>query len=83
MVAVFAHKRLPKAEDEARSEANDVLDGGAVLFGSSTQISGEEWQSFPDGTGAAYMFEFDGAAWVEQTRLVSPDPLPGELDRFD
>ncbi len=32
-------------------EAGDILDGGAVLFGSSTQIEGEEWQSFPDGMG--------------------------------
>lgn len=32
-------------------EALDILDGGAVLFGSSTQIVGEEWQSFPDGMG--------------------------------
>ena len=32
-------------------EAADILAGGAVLFGSSTQIEGEEWQSFPDGMG--------------------------------
>lgn len=38
-------------EDEHRNPANDVIEGGAVLFGSSTQISGEEWQSFPDGMG--------------------------------
>jgi Copper type II ascorbate-dependent monooxygenase, C-terminal domain len=30
-------------------EAIDILNGGAVLFGSSTQIMGTEWQSFPDG----------------------------------
>jgi hypothetical protein len=32
-------------------EAEDILAGGAVLFGSSTQVVGEEWQSFPDGMG--------------------------------
>jgi hypothetical protein len=32
-------------------EAADVIGGGSVLFGSSTQISGEEWQSFPEGVG--------------------------------
>lgn len=32
-------------------EASAILDGGAVLFGSSTQILGEEWQRFPDGMG--------------------------------
>ncbi len=30
-------------------EALDVLNGGAVLFGSSTQHVGTEWQSFPPG----------------------------------
>ncbi|MFT3771671.1 MAG: hypothetical protein QM820_40180 [Minicystis sp.] len=30
-------------------EALDIVKGGAVLFGSSTQITGTEWQSFPDG----------------------------------
>ena len=35
----------------AGNEANDIIKGGAVLFGSSTQIEGEEWQSFPDGMG--------------------------------
>lgn len=33
------------------SEAFDVLQGGAVLFGSSTQVMGQEWQSFPSGMG--------------------------------
>jgi len=32
-------------------EGVDILHGGAVLFGSSTQISGTEWQSFPEGMG--------------------------------
>ncbi len=30
-------------------EAADILAGGAVLFGSSTQFTGEEWRRFPDG----------------------------------
>jgi hypothetical protein len=29
----------------------DVASGGAVLFGSTTQIQGEEWWSFPQGMG--------------------------------
>jgi hypothetical protein len=32
-------------------EALDVVKGGAVLFGSSTQVSGTEWRTFPDGMG--------------------------------
>ena len=44
--------RMCDAADAANgSEALDILNGGAVLFGSSTQIVGEEWQSFPSGMG--------------------------------
>jgi hypothetical protein len=32
-------------------QATDVLNGGAVLFGSTTQLDGTEWQSFPAGMG--------------------------------
>jgi hypothetical protein len=39
------------ADQAGGSEANDILMGGAVLFGSSTQFVGEEWQSFPSGMG--------------------------------
>ncbi len=30
-------------------EAGDILAGGAVLFGSSTQLVGTEWRRFPEG----------------------------------
>jgi hypothetical protein len=33
------------------NEGLDVLSGGTVLFGSSTQLAGEEWYSFPEGMG--------------------------------
>jgi hypothetical protein len=39
------------ADAQGGSEALDILNGGGVLFGSSTQIVGEEWQSFPAGMG--------------------------------
>ena len=34
--------------------------------------------------GAAYVFRFDSdtSSWVEETKLVAFDPLPGQLDRF-
>jgi hypothetical protein len=32
-------------------EGVDIVNGGAVLFASSTQLAGEEWQSFPPGMG--------------------------------
>lgn len=41
----------PEEDSGIDSEALDILHGGAVLFGSSTQIQGDEWQSFPEGTG--------------------------------
>lgn len=44
-------RACPDADAAGGSEANDILMGGAVLFGSSTQFVGEEWQSFPAGMG--------------------------------
>src|SRR5207244_2325771 len=37
--------------DNNGSEIQDVIAGGTVLFGSSTQITGSEWLSFPRGMG--------------------------------
>jgi hypothetical protein len=41
----------PDESGAVGGEASDILDGGAVLFGSSTQVEGTEWQSLPDGMG--------------------------------
>jgi hypothetical protein len=41
----------PEEEDVLAGEAGDVLAGGAVLFGSTTQFEGTEWRSFPPGMG--------------------------------
>lgn len=41
----------PDDEGILGGEAGDVLAGGAVLFGSSTQFEGTEWRTFPDGMG--------------------------------
>ncbi len=44
-------RTCPAADLGDAQQALDVLNGGAVLFGSSTQVVGEEWQSFPAGDG--------------------------------
>ncbi|MFO0611763.1 MAG: hypothetical protein U0414_04185 [Polyangiaceae bacterium] len=41
----------PPDEGAIAGEAIDVLNGGSVLFGSSTQVVGTEWRTFPDGMG--------------------------------
>jgi hypothetical protein len=50
-----------------------VLDGGAVLFGSSTQIVGQEWQSFPDGM--AYRIK-DGYEIVARMHYLNATAAP-------
>ncbi len=40
-----------QSDTQIGGEALDVLAGGTVLFGSSTQFVGTEWQSFPPGMG--------------------------------
>lgn len=39
----------PSDEGLFGGEAADVVQGGSVLFGSSTQIEVDEWQTFPEG----------------------------------
>jgi hypothetical protein len=39
--------------DTSNQEVLNVLQGGAVLFGSTTQVSVDEWQSFPCGMAYA------------------------------
>jgi hypothetical protein len=41
----------PAEEGLLGGEAGDILKGGAVLFGSTTQFEGTEWRTFPDGMG--------------------------------
>ncbi len=41
----------PPDDSPLAGEALDVVKGGAVLFGSSTQVTGTEWRTFPDGMG--------------------------------
>jgi hypothetical protein len=57
-------------------EASAVFDGGAVLFGSSTQIQGEEWQRFPDGMGYPVK---DGFEIVAHMHYLNPTSAPIEV----
>jgi len=50
-------RRCGPGESSSAELALDVVNGGAVLFASTTQISGEEWQRFP--TGMAFALDPD------------------------
>jgi hypothetical protein len=41
----------PDEDTQIAGEALDIVAGGSVLFGSSTQVNGTEWRTFPDGMG--------------------------------
>jgi hypothetical protein len=62
--------------DPFGGEADDILKGGAVLFGSSTQISGTEWQSFPEGMAYAVR---DGFEIVARMHYLNATSAPLEL----
>ncbi|MCS6912845.1 MAG: hypothetical protein RMK29_11760 [Myxococcales bacterium] len=49
----------------------DILEGGAVLFASSTQVVGVEWQSFPAGMGFRVR---DGFEIVARMHYVNATP---------
>jgi hypothetical protein len=42
---------IRRCEPGSGNEGTDIINGGMVLFGSSTQKSGDEWYRFPDGEG--------------------------------
>jgi hypothetical protein len=46
-------RRCPPGSGTAADQALDVINGGQVLFANSTQVKGEEWQSFPAGMAYA------------------------------
>ncbi len=64
----------PANEPGIGGSEGDVFAGGTVLFGSSTQTQGTEWQSFPDGM--AYHIN-DGQEIVARMHYlnVTPDSL--------
>lgn len=55
------------------SEAGDIVKGGSVLFGSSTQVSGEEWRRFPNNM--AYRVQ-DGFEIVARMHYLNTTPEP-------
>lgn len=54
--------------------AVDILRGGAVLFGSSTQLVGTEWQSFPKGMGYRLREDYEIVARMHYVN-ASAEPL--------
>ncbi len=54
-------------------EGTDVINGGSVLFGSSTQIVGDEWYRFADGEG--YRVD-DGFEVVARMHYLNPSDQP-------
>ncbi len=52
----------PSTAGAIGGEGQDVIDGGSVLFGSTTQVAGEEWQSFPEGMAFRVKPAFEIAA---------------------
>lgn len=67
-------RSCPPDESQISGEADDVLAGGTVLFGSTTQYEGTEWRVFPDGMGFPI-----GDDWEIVFRMhylnTTPEPL--------
>ena len=76
-------RMCPDGSDGLSGEGEDILKGGAVLFGSSTQITGTEWQSFPDGMGFRLRDGFEIVARMHYLNVtgealaVAPKYQPG------
>ncbi len=55
------------------AEGIDIAKGGAVLFASSTQITGVEWSTFPDGMGFPIA---DGYEIVARMHYLNTSTMP-------
>ena len=55
------------------NEGTDIVNGGMVLFASSTQISGEEWYRFPDGHGYRVNDDYE---IIARMHYVNPSDAP-------
>ena len=53
------------------SEAFDIVQGGAVLFGSSTQLEGEEWRHFPNDMAYRVKDDFEIVARMHYLNATS------------
>ncbi len=70
--------------------ANPVTNGSSIKFGAAVALDGEvlvigapgeDSETDPMGfdTGSAYVFEHEGAVWVEKQKLTSPSEAPFEV----
>ena len=59
--------------------ANELF-GRAVAISGDVVIVGVPTTVDQGGTGAAYVFRFDGSSWLEEQKLTAFDPDP--IDRF-
>ena len=65
-------RKCTKAENQG-SEAIDVVKGGSVLFASSTQHVGSEWQRFPDGMAFKVP---DDQEIIARMHYINSTPMP-------
>lgn len=64
----------PPEEGAIAGEALDVIAGGSVLFGSSTQVVGTEWRTFPDGMGFPIGDDFEVVLRLHYLN-ATPEPV--------
>lgn len=64
----------PAEEGAIGGEAGDIVKGGTVLFGSSTQVMGTEWMTFPDGMAFRIKDDFEIVARMHYLN-ATPEPL--------
>lgn len=72
----------PEDEGGLGGEAGDVVKGGTVLFGSSTQIEVDEWQTFPEGMAFRIKDDFEIVARMHYLNASSKAVAVGPSYRW-
>lgn len=67
---------LRTCEPGAGNSGTDIIQGGSVLFASSTQVTGEEWYRFPDGHGYRINDQYE---LVARMHYLNPTDAPVTL----
>ncbi|NND70509.1 MAG: T9SS type A sorting domain-containing protein [Rhodothermales bacterium] len=69
--------------EEAKLTASDSIEGqrfgGSIHIFNDRIIVGARFdQDLGSGAGAAYIFKYDGSAWLEEAKLTASDGAPGD-----
>jgi hypothetical protein len=72
---IWKQKQKLMASD---GDAEDWFGASVAIEGNLAIISAYQDDDMGADAGSAYVFQFNGSSWVEQSKLMAPDAMPGD-----